>query len=149
MTLSDVAQVISGDESGTVCMWNIHTGAREGNFKRCHGSGRLTAMTLDAQVCFLAATKSYPGAPWCPTTPATPSPMLRTTINTNFLMPSPSRPLRSPHYTLTHPLTAPLAHSLLHSSLQSLAQLTASLTHSLAHLVLHSLTHGSMHSITY
>ena len=44
-------QVISGDESGTVCMWNIHTGAREGNFKHCHGSGRLTAMTLDAQVC--------------------------------------------------------------------------------------------------
>lgn len=42
-------QVISGDESGTICMWNIHTGGREGNFKHCHGSGRLTAMTLDAQ----------------------------------------------------------------------------------------------------
>ena len=42
-------QVISGDESGTICMWNIHTGGREGHFKHCHGSGRLTAMTLDSQ----------------------------------------------------------------------------------------------------
>ena len=42
-------QVISGDESGGICMWNIHTGAREGHFKRCHGAGRLTAMALDAQ----------------------------------------------------------------------------------------------------
>ena len=42
-------QVISGDESGTICMWNIHTGERQGHFKRCHGNGRLTAMTLDAQ----------------------------------------------------------------------------------------------------
>ena len=42
-------QVISGDESGLICMWNIQTGAREGNFKHCHGSGRLTAMNLDAQ----------------------------------------------------------------------------------------------------
>ena len=42
-------QVLSGDESGTICMWNIHTGERQGHFKRCHGNGRLTAMTLDAQ----------------------------------------------------------------------------------------------------
>ncbi|KAL0018315.1 hypothetical protein WJX77_008577 [Trebouxia sp. C0004] len=41
--------VISGDESGTICMWNIHTGERQGHFKHCHGHGRLTAMTLDAQ----------------------------------------------------------------------------------------------------
>lgn len=42
-------QVISGDESGTVCLWHVHTGAREGHFKRAHGDGRLTAMALDAQ----------------------------------------------------------------------------------------------------
>ena len=48
--VSDSLQVISGDESGTICMWNIHTGGREGNFKHCHGSGRLTAMSLDTQV---------------------------------------------------------------------------------------------------
>ena len=30
-------------------MWNINTGARDGHFKHCHGSGRLTAMALDAQ----------------------------------------------------------------------------------------------------
>ena len=41
-------QVISGDESGTISMWNINTGAREGHFKHCHGNGRLTAMSLDA-----------------------------------------------------------------------------------------------------
>jgi len=49
MLSPDLMQVLSGDESGTICMWNIHTGERQGHFKRCHGNGRLTAMTLDAQ----------------------------------------------------------------------------------------------------
>ena len=53
-------QVISGDESGTVCLWHIHTGAREGHFKRAHGDGRLTAMALDAQERRLLTGKA-----WC------------------------------------------------------------------------------------
>lgn len=41
-------QVMSGDESGTICMWSIQTGGSAGHFKSCHGSSRLTAMTLDS-----------------------------------------------------------------------------------------------------
>ncbi|KAG1667639.1 hypothetical protein FOA52_004666 [Chlamydomonas sp. UWO 241] len=39
--------IVSADESGTVCVWNIADGTREGRFLKVHDSARLTAMCFD------------------------------------------------------------------------------------------------------
>jgi WD40 repeat protein len=39
--------IVSADEGGTVCVWNIATGAREGRFMKAHGDAKLTAMCFD------------------------------------------------------------------------------------------------------
>jgi len=41
-------QVVSADESGTICTWNIQTGALDGHFSRAHGASNLTALAFDA-----------------------------------------------------------------------------------------------------
>lgn len=40
--------VVSVDEGGTVCVWNLSSGNREGRFTRAHGDSRVTAATFDA-----------------------------------------------------------------------------------------------------
>lgn len=39
--------VVSADEGGTVCVWNMSDGSREGRFSNAHGTSRLTAMAFD------------------------------------------------------------------------------------------------------
>lgn len=39
--------IVSADVAGTVCVWNIATGAREGRFMKAHGEAKLTAMCFD------------------------------------------------------------------------------------------------------
>uniref|UniRef100_A0A7S0WPJ8 EF-hand domain-containing protein n=1 Tax=Chlamydomonas leiostraca TaxID=1034604 RepID=A0A7S0WPJ8_9CHLO len=39
--------VVTADESGTVCVWNITNGQREGRFMKAHGEAKLTAMCFD------------------------------------------------------------------------------------------------------
>lgn len=34
--------IVSADESGTVCVWNIATGAREGRFNKAHGDAKVS-----------------------------------------------------------------------------------------------------------
>ena len=33
--------IVSADESGTVCVWSIATGAREGRFNKAHGDAKV------------------------------------------------------------------------------------------------------------
>lgn len=40
--------MVSGDEAGSICMWNMQNGNREGYFKNAHGSAKITAMAFDA-----------------------------------------------------------------------------------------------------
>ena len=40
-------QVASGDDSGMICLWDLHTGQREGHFTNAHGTSRLTALAFD------------------------------------------------------------------------------------------------------
>ena len=39
--------IVSADESGTVCVWSLATGAREGRFNKAHDDAKLTAMCFD------------------------------------------------------------------------------------------------------
>ncbi|GFR43071.1 hypothetical protein Agub_g4078 [Astrephomene gubernaculifera] len=39
--------VVSVDEGGTVCVWNLANGAREGRFTRAHGDSRITTACFD------------------------------------------------------------------------------------------------------
>lgn len=39
--------VVTADESGTVCVWNILNGHREGRFQKAHGDAKLTCMCFD------------------------------------------------------------------------------------------------------
>ncbi|KAK9843929.1 hypothetical protein WJX84_008712 [Apatococcus fuscideae] len=39
---------VSGDDSGTICVWDTNTGLRDGHFTNLHGGAKLTAMTFDA-----------------------------------------------------------------------------------------------------
>ncbi|GAX72651.1 hypothetical protein CEUSTIGMA_g107.t1 [Chlamydomonas eustigma] len=39
--------IVSADESGTVCVWKVGTGAREGRFNKAHGDAKLTALCFD------------------------------------------------------------------------------------------------------
>lgn len=39
---------MSADEGGTVCMWNVADGQREGFFRKAHGSARVSAVAFDA-----------------------------------------------------------------------------------------------------
>lgn len=43
-------QVASGDEGGTICLWDLTTGRQEGHFNDAHGSAKLvrTASTPPA-----------------------------------------------------------------------------------------------------
>ncbi|KAG2424023.1 hypothetical protein HXX76_014847 [Chlamydomonas incerta] len=39
--------VVTADEGGTVCVWNVANGQREGRFTRAHGDARLTSACFD------------------------------------------------------------------------------------------------------
>ncbi|KAK9827807.1 hypothetical protein WJX74_003219 [Apatococcus lobatus] len=38
---------VSGDDSGTICVWDTKTGTRDGHFMNLHGNAKLTAMSFD------------------------------------------------------------------------------------------------------
>ncbi|KAK9807406.1 hypothetical protein WJX73_001378 [Symbiochloris irregularis] len=40
--------VASGDESGTICMWDLTTGKQESHMNEAHGSAKLVSMTYDS-----------------------------------------------------------------------------------------------------
>lgn len=40
--------MVSVDEGGTVCFWNLEDGRRQSFFHRAHGSARVTAVAFDA-----------------------------------------------------------------------------------------------------
>ncbi len=40
-------QAVSGDDSGTICVWDTNTGLRDGHFANLHGKAKMTAMTFD------------------------------------------------------------------------------------------------------
>ncbi|KAJ9529394.1 hypothetical protein QJQ45_013762 [Haematococcus lacustris] len=39
--------IVSADENGTVCVWNVTNGQREGRFQKAHGDAKLTAICFD------------------------------------------------------------------------------------------------------
>ncbi|KAK9816486.1 hypothetical protein WJX72_000893 [[Myrmecia] bisecta] len=44
---TNFGEVVSGDNSGTVCVWNAETGELKFRFGDAHGSDRITAMSFD------------------------------------------------------------------------------------------------------
>ena len=45
--MSHLLQAVSGDDSGTICVWDTNTGLRDGHFTNLHGKSKMTAMTFD------------------------------------------------------------------------------------------------------
>lgn len=48
-------QVASGDEDGTICLWDLTTGRQEGHFNEAHGSAKLVGWASFANAALLAA----------------------------------------------------------------------------------------------
>ena len=46
--LQNVLQVVSACEGGMVSIWDVDTGCQVLDFRNCHGSDELTAMSLDS-----------------------------------------------------------------------------------------------------
>eukprot|EP00397_Hematodinium_sp_SG-2012_P004466 GEMP01004478.1.p1 GENE.GEMP01004478.1~~GEMP01004478.1.p1 ORF type:complete len:881 (+),score=148.55 GEMP01004478.1:207-2849(+) len=47
---SEFWQIVTGDQSGTVALWNISTGALDFQFHKTHGNAKLTCMMLDTSL---------------------------------------------------------------------------------------------------
>jgi len=43
----DYHQIVSGDNQGTVCVWDVRSGKLEFEFRRTHGDAKLTCMAFD------------------------------------------------------------------------------------------------------
>jgi hypothetical protein len=51
--------IVSADEAGTVCVWKVGTGAREGRFNKAHGDAKVCICGQGCKLVTLAGILIY------------------------------------------------------------------------------------------